>query len=254
MPVETPAVAPYATRDARLRALYQLPTPPGESAALELRVGDDGRVIDSTWPADLIVSCRLTETVRQPWTSVDPSARLQACEAAYDGPLPFAADTFDLVILHHTLDELAALFRRRAPRQVAEELLRRVDLVLRPGGLVVGCGLNRTSPRGWFGRQAATRTAATDRVRALGIHSCRDVLLRCGFRNAEVFNLLPDADDPRALSSVDAHASRLTFRRALEASRASLDAPGYLVRRIAVGLSLNRFVEDALFFWAYKPC
>lgn len=254
MPVDLPAVAPYATRDARLRALYQLPTPPGESAALELHVGDGGRVIDSTWPADLVVSCRLTDTVRQPWSSVDRSARLQVCEAAYDGPLPFAADMFDLVILHHTLDELAAIFRRRASHQLAEDLLRRVALVLRPGGLVVGCGLNRTSPRGWFRRQAATRAAGIQRVRALGVHSCRDVLLRAGFRDAQVFNLLPDADDPRTLSSVDAHASRLTFRRALEASRPSLDVPGYLVRRIAVGLSLNRFVEDALFFWGYKPC
>lgn len=249
MSIETPAVALYATCDARLRALYQIPTPPGETAALELRLGEGRRVIDRTWPADLVVSCSLTETVRQPWNPADGSARLQTCEAVYDAPLPFAADTFDLVILHHTLDELASVFRHRASHQVAEDCLRRVSMVLRPGGVVVGCGLNRSSPRRWLDRHTATAG-----VRALGVHSCRNVLLKSGFSDPQVFNLLPDADDPRALSSVDAEASRLTFRRALEASRASLGAPGYLVRRVVVGLSLNRFIENVLFFWGYKPC
>ncbi|HMW64930.1 class I SAM-dependent methyltransferase [Accumulibacter sp.] len=249
MSIETPAVGLYATCEARLRALYQIPTPPGKAAVLELRLGDEGRVIDDAWPADLVVSCRLTETISHPCTPNSAGARVQTCEAAYDAPLPFAADTFDLVILHHTLDELASVFSQRSSQQVAEDCLRRVAHVLRPGGLVVGCGLNRSSPRAWYERPRAAR-----RVRALGVHSCRNVLLRSGFADAQVFNLLPGLDNPRGLSSVDAQASRITFRRALEASRASLGTAGYLARRIVVGLSLNRFIENVLFYWGYKPC
>jgi len=249
MSIETPAVGVYATCEAQLRALYQIPTPPGQAAVLELRLGDAGRVVDATWPADLVVSCRLTDTITQPWKPAGLGRRVQTCEAAYDAPLPFAADTFDLVILHHPLDELAAVLSQRSSQQVAEDCLRRVAHVLRPGGLVVGCGLNRSSPRAWCERPRATR-----RVRALGVYSCRNVLHRSGFAEAEVFNLLPGLDNPRGLSSVDAQASRITFRRALEASRASLGTAGYLARRIVVGLSLNRFIENVLFYWGYKPC
>jgi len=207
-----------------------------------------------------VVSCRLTDTITQPWKPAGLGRRVQTCEAAYDAPLPFAADTFDLVILHHTLDELASVLSQRSSQQVAEDCLRRVAHVLRPGGLVVGCGLNRSSPRALCGlnrsspRAWCERPRATRRVRALGVYSCRNVLHRSGFAEAEVFNLLPGLDNPRGLSSVDAQASRITFRRALEASRASLGTAGYLARRIVVGLSLNRFIENVLFYWGYKPC
>jgi len=68
MSIETPAVGLYATCEARLRALYQIPTPPGKAAVLELRLGDEGRVIDDAWPAEELgiwFSTRKREHVRR---------------------------------------------------------------------------------------------------------------------------------------------------------------------------------------------
>jgi SAM-dependent methyltransferase len=245
---------PYHTGTARLRAIYQLPTPPGNAAVLELHLSDAGRVLDDQWPAESLVSCRLTPELARPWRASDLKNRRHDCEASYHESLPFAPGSFDVVLLHHTLDELASVFRQKRPRQVVDQWLRQVASILRPGGLVVGCGLNRTSPGSWLRRAGAGSTTAAAEVRALSVLSCETALLQAGFCNPEVFNLLPDSTTPRAIASVEAGASKRSFRHALDATRESLHLPGYLARKALVELSLNRFLEDTLFFWGYKPC
>ncbi|HCN70089.1 MAG TPA: hypothetical protein DIT03_18015 [Candidatus Accumulibacter sp.] len=235
-----------------MRALYQLPTPPGNGAALELHLSDRGRVAGDQWPAELVVSCRLGALATRPWQGLAGVAGTHDCQVSYDAPLPFPPASFDLVILHHTLDELAAVFRNRSAHQVAGEWLQKIAAITRPGGVVVGCGLNRTSPRSRLRHQGAA--SATAERPALGIFSCRAALLRAGLQDVQVFNLWPDADAPSTIASIDAAASRRAFRYVLESTRESLSRSGYLTRRLVAELGINRFLEETLFFWGYKPC
>lgn len=239
---------------ARLGAIYQIPTPPGSAAALELHLSDAGRVMDDQWPADLLVSCRLTSEVSRPWHVADIKAKRHDCETSYHEPLPFAPASFDVVLLHHTLDGLASVFRQARPLEIADEWLRQVASILRPGGLVVGCGLNRSSPGRWLRHHGAGSGTAAAEISALSVLSCPTALLQAGFCNPQVFNLLPDSSAPRSITSVEADASKRSFRHALDATRESLNLPAYLVRKLLVELSLNRFLESTLFFWGYKPC
>jgi SAM-dependent methyltransferase len=243
---------PYHSGIARLRAIYQLPTPAGNAAVLELHLSERGRVVDSQWPAELVVSCRLAATVSRPWNVSSIKTRHHECEASYHQPLPFAPQTFDVVILHHTLDELASAFRQTSSRQIAEDWLRQIVSIIRPGGVVVGCGLNRTNPGSWL--RNAGLASATAPARALGIVSCKGLLVRVGFDEPRVFNLWPDSTEPSTIASVDRVASKRAFRYELESRRAALNLPGYLARRVLVELGLNRFLEETLFFWGYKPC
>lgn len=249
-----PHIKPYESPEARLRKIYQIPTPPGNAAALELYLSERGMVMDEHWPAELIVSCRLTPVVSRPWDMAGGRTRPYACEASYREPLPFANNTFDVVILHHTLDELASLFLMRSSLLVAKDWLTQIASIIRPGGLVVGCGLNKTNPRSWILREKRTSTTYSEKFRALGVMSCGKVLTSAGFCDVQVFSLLPNAKDPRSIVSVEAGASKRAFAHELESTRESLDLPGYLARKTLVALSLNRFLEDTFFFWAYKPC
>ncbi len=243
---------PYHSGMARLRALYQLPTPPRRDAVLELHLSDRGRVAGDQWPADLVVSCRLDALTARPWQGSAGPIGVHDSQVSYHEPLPFPPESFDLVILHHTLDELAAVFRSQPASQVAAEWLQAIVALIRPGGVVVGCGRNRTSPRVWF-RHQATTSAIAERA-SLGILSCRAALLRAGLLEVQVFNLWPDGDAPSTIAAIEAAASRRAFRYALESTRESLSRPAYLMRRLAVELGINRFLEETLFFWGYKPC
>jgi SAM-dependent methyltransferase len=231
----------YALPAARLRAFYQLPTPPGLTAALELHIDDSGKVLDDEWPAETLISCRLT--AEQPSNNNRVGGRIQEREVSILEVLPFQRDTFDIVILHYTLDELAKLLPARNSHQVVDDWLTRVARLLRPGGLVVGCTANATSPRHWFKPTAA-----------LGIESCRKALLRAGYRDPEIFNLIPNVEAPRAIYSTEPLASGRAFSRELDATRGHFSCSSYLIRKAIVAYRLNRYLEGTLFFWGHKPC
>jgi hypothetical protein len=105
------------------------------------------------------------------------------------------------------------------------------------------------SPRFLFPRAAPTGSPS-----ALGVHNAAAVLQRAGYRDIEVFNLLPNLADPRTLASVAPDASRRAFGLELRATHASLSFFDYFLRRLVVVLGLNRFIEPTLFFWGYKSC
>ena len=252
-PAGATGLRPYESASARLRAVYQLPVAVDGAAVLELHLRDHGRVVDGEWRARQVVSCRLVgggcgSPIANPLTS-----RMQTCQASYNEPLPFAAASFNLVILHHTLDDLATAFPQRRPRQVAAEWLGRIAPILAPGGVVAGCGRNGSIPHCWSWWRGGT-TSGFSEVAALGVHSCQSVLLGAGFRDVQVSNLWPDPQAPSSIAAVETEASRRAFRYALESSRASLSRSGYLVRRVVVELTLNRFLEQHLFYWGYRRC
>lgn len=252
-PAGTTDLRPYELASARLRAIYQLPAMVDGAGVLELYLQDHGRVVDGEWPARQLVSCRLVGGDRGSPVTTPMIGRLHGCEASYDEPLPFTAASFDLVILHHTLDDLAAALPQRPPRQVAEEWLARIASILRPGGVVAGCGRNGSSLRGWHWRRRAV-TSGSSEVAALSVLSCQGALLSAGFRDIQVCNLWPDPQAPSTLAAVEVEASRRAFRYALESSRDSLSRSGYLLRKAVVELGLNRFLEPHLFYWGYRSC
>jgi SAM-dependent methyltransferase len=252
-PTGDSGLRPYELASARLRAIYQLPAVLEHAAVVEFHLGDHGRVVDGEWPVDLAVSCRLVADGCPSSIAMPVSKRLHSCQASYNQPLPFHAASFDLAILHHTLDDLAAAFPQRRPREVADEWLIRIASILRPGGVVAGCGLNASSPRCWRWRKGGA-TSGTSDVAALGVRSCQGALLGAGYRDIQVCNLWPDPQAPSTIAAVEGEASRRAFRYALESSRASLSRSGYLVRRAVVELGLNRLLERHLFYWGRRPC
>ncbi|MCM8613023.1 class I SAM-dependent methyltransferase [Accumulibacter sp.] len=252
-PAGTTALRPYELASARLRAIYQLPTMVAGAGVLELYLRDHGRVVDGEWPARQVVSCRLVGGDCGSPVATPMIGRLQGCEASYDEALPFPAASFDLVILHHTLDDLAAALPQRHPRQVAEEWLVRIASILRPGGVVAGCGRNRSSPRSWHWRRREVTPHAPE-VAALSMLSCQGALLSAGFSDIQVCNLWPHPQAPSTIAAVEVEASRRAFRYALESSRDSLGVSGYLLRRAVVELGLNRFFEPYLFYWGFRSC
>lgn len=240
------AAKAYDDSYARLRALYQVPCAGGKGSVLELKLDDEPWITDDTWPAAEVVRCRLTTDSDTCRKSLSRTVSLLDCDASVGEELPFKPDYFDVVFLHFTLDGLASHFcaSHRQP-MTTETWLRRIRKILKPGGLVVGCTANRTSPKSWLGGVSCP---------PLGVHNAANVLKKCGFCDATVFNLLEDAANPRTIVSVATALSRRGFGRELESSRASLTSIGYLIRRAFVGLALNRFFERTLLFWASKPC
>ena len=84
--------------------------------------------------------------------------------------------------------------------------------------------------------------------------ACARALGRAGLSNAAVFNVVPTANDPRNLVSMDARASRRIFRQQLVINRDGFSPARYFVRLLLMELALNRFIEPDLFFFGYRTC
>ena len=245
----------YETARARIAAMYQIPTPRRlNPRILDLHVAPQRCVIDANWPATRILSCRLAGHP-SPDGELDPSAEgIVECTAGIDAILPFPSAAFDLVILHYTLDELAAMRPKERPAAVAEQLLRRVVGVLDKGGLVAGCTRNASILQGLGGRQRLSASANDVGQSIFTPAACERALDRAGLGDIAVFSVLPVSDDPRVLVSTKARASRRAFRHQLERNRDALSPADYLVRRVITELALNRLIEQDLFFFGYRIC
>jgi hypothetical protein len=216
-------MTPYAAPQDRARALYRLLDPPPPCRTLEL-----------CWNRAPLQPGAPEQSV-----AIDLSKDRDASA--------LAAASFDLVVLHRTLDDA------RAPQ--AQVLLTEAAQLLRAGGIVAGCVDNAASlwsiAARWTRR---ARHAAPAREGAAGLDEpgLRDALSTAGFVDPRVFALLPDADAPLRLVETDAAVFRAVLRRALSASPAS---PSLAVRRIALetGRYSRRFAR-ALFFCAVKKC
>jgi hypothetical protein len=237
---------------ARLRAIYRIPTTADTQRVLELHVGEHGPVVDATWPATSVVSCRLVDDAMAPSAStvgIEPG--FQSCDCGWAAPLPFPPGSFDMVVLHFTLDDLAAAAGSRGTAAGVDEWLRRVAQVLRPGGIVAGCAANATSPAARRGRGAGARRGGRPTMSVL---TCAEVLGSAGFVGIQVFNLIPDAAEPRAIVASDRVMSRRAFAHEIQSVRESLGFAGLLVRRAMLRLSLHRLVEPAMFYWGTRGC
>ena len=252
---------PYANPVDRARALYRIPTAPKRNRTLEICHGREPLLSEFNWPGEGHFAC-VTGAAAEPGGGQPNMGNRPAFAAltSFADRLPFAAKSFDLVILHRTLDDLAAASELQPAGFDAAAFLNQVVDVLAPGGLVAGCvdnryGLKRALrklSRRWRGDAARSEVADSDAAFSLG--TLRALLVGAQLSDIRLFTLLPDCDAPMKLVDADAGISKLAFRRELEAQRHCLSPSAYLARRVAVELGLARHVESAIFFWGYRAC
>jgi hypothetical protein len=211
---------PYEPDISRVRAMYRLPLAAGRRRVLELRFDAAPVLADA-------VEAQVTDA---------------------EAPLPFDAASFDLVVLHETLDRLAAA-GALAHRDAAVAFVERVGRLIAAGGSVAGCVENRSA----LARAGRPPHADGGRGATFSLRRCRAMLVRAGYRDVQLFSVLPHAGSPLRLINADADLSRIGFRRELDAIRASLGALAYAARRLAVELALNRHREQSILFWARRP-
>ena len=106
-------------------------------------------------------------------------------------------------------------------------------------------------PMAWMG---GARGARPRRQAPMSVLSCARVLGRAGFADVQVFNLIPDAAEPRAIVATESRMSRRAFAHEIQSARESMGLAGYLVRRAMLQLSIHRLIEPVLFYWGIRPC
>ena len=220
-------MTPHATPSDRASALYRLLAAPGTPRTLEIRV------------------------VETPPSAAGPAADATTCwfidpAAAPDAEPPFARRSFERLLLHRTLDELAGSRRDGGPAFDAGTFLTRLAGLLVPGGVMAGLVHNSESLRRAVGHRATSAAHYT-------LHDLHRSLAAAGLEDQRVFTVLPSGDDSMRLIDTDAGVSRAMFRHELAGARGRF-LP-YVARRIAVELGLHqRFMSPAFFFWARARC
>jgi len=229
--------------------MYRIPIPSHGGRVLQLCAGSERLFEESPATGESIVTCFLAAPSMR--ADLPATGKGLVCAADFRKELPFADHAFDLVFMHGSLDLLVDRHPELGSADAMTGLAARIRRVLTPGGAFTGSVSNRTSKRRWRylirGNPNLRRTTAP-----FSILSCRKFLARSGFEDIEIFNVLPTADSPMRLINTARDLSRIGFRRELQAIQPSLAWPSYIARRLMVELTLNRFFEESIFFWAYK--
>jgi SAM-dependent methyltransferase len=243
-------MTPYASPVDRAKALYRIPTAPRRNRTLEVCCGRAPFVLAGPWHGS--GHACLTIGALPPTEAVCSEDVERFHQADLSAPLPWASQSFDLIVLHRTLEDLSA------PSQAAsfdvKGFLAQIGKVLAPGGVVAGCLQNRHSLR-WIAGRAARRLGASvpHEHAAYSVRELRNLLETAPLVGSRIFSLLPNCDSPLRLVDTDPKISRLMFRHELIAAR-SRPLP-YFAKRVAVELGLyGTLVTRAIFFWACKPC
>ena len=219
---------PYEEDISRVRAMYRIPTAPAPDRVLELVGGAECVLEGFAWPGAAAVTMSLSRV------ATDLSG------TSGSGRLPFDSGSFDRVIAHRGFGSGADAV---TPREVFR--------VLGSAGIFAFTACN-ASVAAWV--RSARPTAGVNASRpSHDAHGCRTLLRGAGFRDIAVFTVVPHVDAPLRLIDTSARLSRVGFRRELEATRARLSAPAYLLRRAIAELALNRFLEGSLVAWGRKP-
>lgn len=227
LPQQRPA-RPYEEDAARIRTLYRLPV-----AAIPERVLE-------------IQATSLTSTRERPTPIFAGEATV------WDARAPVGSLTrpggYRLLVLHRTIDVLVRDAAGAGDIFAPSAFVRRLSAALAPDGWVAGCVANRYSLATLLGRDTSLDSHAT-----FTAPSCRRMLEEAGLTDVEVFAVFPDAMAPTALLSLDARAFRSFSRRELDARRAWLSRPAYLLRRAFLGTAFGRFMSADIFFCGRKP-
>lgn len=239
----------------RARLLYRIPPVPREGRTLELYHSELPLHSKRDSSARPLTLCRIGphHSGRNLISENDSQSDAQAeCHA----PLPFPQSSFDLVIVHRTLDELAASQSGSQRRFEPSTLLSHIQAVLAPGGVVAGCVSNRWALKTLVAkfRPLAAQTHGPRLPGRYSLGSIHRFLATAGLSDAQVFTLLPNGASPSKLIDTDSTISRIAFRHELNIARHRRASLGYFARLAMVELGMNRHLEEAYFFWAFKPC
>ncbi len=225
---------------ARIRLFYRIPKAPARGRALELTVDGNSIFRGGNWTGELDIF---------DVTAADPPRSL-----------PFAAGDFDVVILHRTLDGLAALAREEGTPFVIHDFLSQIAGILTRGGLVIGCVENRHSldriqkaVKRLAGRDSSSSAGKGD-ARPWSVTACRDALAAAGFSNVRLFSMHSGLDSPCKLLSLEESWSRRACKRQVEAMRPLIGPSGYLVWRLLAELGVSQYLGAMTFFWGRKEC
>jgi SAM-dependent methyltransferase len=232
---------PYEPDAARIRALYRIPTAPAPDRVLELCAGGPPVVAASPWPDASFTTCDLGAPI-----AADPARDSGRASVGHSVVLDYPSASFDRIVAHRALDALHATDPRLRERGALVRFLRELARLLTPGGVLI-LGVQQRVPQ-----RAAEPGASGSGAGALSVRSARRSLESAGFSSVEVFNVVPSLDAPLRLINAERSLSRLGFRRELATMRTRLSLGGYLARRAAVELCVNRFLEPSLLMWGTR--
>ncbi len=240
---------------------YAIPPLSLDADILELRYGRARAPEMAAKSCGSLVVCDLNQCGT---TSAGPPPTPEVPGQGADTPMPpeIPASAFDLVVLHGALD--------RAPNPAAveaglgrSELLTTAYRALRPGGMIAVSGFNLLHPRfmralvaRWLAR--CFRTSGASEERASDLRSPLTYwgyvrsLRRAGYRNVQVFNVIPDYLHPQHVVSARREASAAYFRNVIEVRRANLSYPRYLFRLLLLHLNAFPYVERCYLIVAQK--
>lgn len=233
-------MSPYDLDTARIRLMYRIPKAPARGRALDLSVNEQSILQANNWAGD--------------FTLFNVSA--SDCSKG----LPFPDGSFDVVLMHRTLDQLWLLARRQGRTFVLRDVLSQVAGLLATGGLVMGCvenrhGLNRLL------RSVKRLSGRSDQIAAyaasdfpLSVSACRKALAVAGFEDIRLFSVLPGPDSPRRLLSIDRSWSRRGCRWQVEEMRALMRPSRFIVWRVLAEIGVSQYVGAAILFWGRKGC
>jgi hypothetical protein len=223
--VEPRAVArrPYECDRARTAAVYGLPSQVAEPRVLEIRSPDDHDV--RLFRGSRIA--RVTNDGR-------PAAEIEG--------------TFDLVVLHRTLDRVFGAQDQEHAHRNSTALLKWAASLLSPAGALVGAVSNRYA--GWHPR--FWRRSTTGGNAWFGAQRCEEMLMAASLERAEVFGIHPSADAPLTILSLQSQSYRQHALRELRRHAAAFGRAGYALRAIWHASGLGRHLHRDLMFWAFR--
>lgn len=217
---------PFASGEARLQLLYELPL-----------TGDEHRVL-VIGPGSGVPVALLSE--RQHRLST-----LRCLPSEGDAPMP---GEFDAVLVP------GSLFDHHDAS--ADALLTQALRALTPGGVVVGHCDNLLSVRalGAACRSGALFSNLRNRRRAGSPARLERTLRTLGFVDAECFHVEPHIGSPMALIPSEPRASQSHFVRTVRRNRPLYGRLGFSLRIALARAGLGGILQPHLFFWARKPC
>lgn len=224
----------------RIRMLYKFPTAPAPGRTLELLVSGPPVLTADSWAGRQVEAHRIDfETV----SAAGHAARLDK--------LPFPDASFDMVILHQIIDQLAALARQKNLDFPLEQLLTEIARVLTPRGIAAGCIENRYNLK-HIGKKILSPLNPDNCLPPLSTRACRNALSASGFRNVNFFMLGSNPDAPNLLQRIEPDVSFRGSFWHLQRIRPVLSRSGYLLWLLTASLGVRRFLEPHLFFQGEK--
>lgn len=168
--------------------------------------------------------------------------------------LPVETASFDLIVLHFTIDELCHTASQQNSEEMISSLLREVRRALVYSGIVAGCFHSRWS---WFSaKKLLVRRRSLNELPPWSVTKCKLALQSSGLDNVEIFNMLPNADSPMHLINTRRDVQSGGYERVLQ--QGATGHPWWLLtkREFVHAASLSPFFNWNYMFWATKlaPC